>query len=300
MSNTDREFDEAIRYNKPIEPEQVKKHNREFDDSFLQMFNTPEYKQRQAEARRRDEEAYAQAQQTVPKRTTRVSTVNTKRLKQKEKFSLKKGGLVVVTILVLGILVKIMVPGQTPEQTPSGIVPDGYVSMYTSEEVVRGDTVYSIANEYYDADIYSNTYGSLNDYVETIIDTNNLSYDGDIEPYDVLAIPVLVDTDNINYQELCRIEQEIKRIREAEYWIDYVVKPGDSLSGIAAKASGSTGETVELTKLIMTKNNLRSSLIYEGQHLKIVNPILGQLKIQFNDAKEALQESLKDNGSMTR
>lgn len=300
MANIDREFDEAIRYNKPIKPEQARQHNKEFDDSFLEIFNTPEYKQRQAEARRRDEEAYNQSHQSTSQSRTTVSNVNTSRLSRKDKLVLKRGGLVVAAIIVLGILVKIIVPGQTSEQTPSGIVPDGYVSMYTSEEVVRGDTVYSIANEYYNANIYSGTYGSLNDYVETIIDTNNLSYDGDIEPYDVLSIPVLVDADNIHYQELCRIEQEINRVREAEYWIDYVVKPGDSLSSIAAKASGSTGETIELTKRIMTKNDLRSSLIYEGQHLKIVNPILGQLKIQFNDTKEALQESLKDSGSMTR
>ena len=40
----------------------------------------------------------------------------------------------------------------------------------------------------------------------------------------------------------------------------------------------------------MSKNDLDNSLIYEGQHLKIVNPTLGQLKNQFNETKEALQE----------
>lgn len=300
MANIDREFDEAIRYNKPISPEQAKQHNKEFDDSFLEIFNTPEYRQRQEEARRRDEEAYYQSLQSTSQRRTKVSNINTNRLKKKEKFSLKKTGIIIVAILVLGVLAKIIVPGQTQEQDPSYLIPDGYVSMYTSEEVTRGDTVYSIANEYYNTGVYSNTYGSLNNYVETIINTNNLSYDGDIEPFDVLTIPVIVDADNIYYQELNRIEQEINKIRETEYWIDYVVKPGDSLSSIAAKASGTAGETIQLTKRIMSKNDLDNSLIYEGQHLKIVNPILGQLKIQFNEAKEALQESLKDNGSIIR
>ena len=109
-----------------------------------------------------------------------------------------------------------------------------------------------------------------------------------------------MDADNIYYQELNRIEQEINKIRETEYWIDYVVKPGDSLSSIAARASGTAGETIQLTKRIMSKNDLDNSLIYEGQHLKIVNPILGQLKIQFNETKQALQESLKDNGSIIK
>lgn len=300
MSNIDREFDEAIRYNKPIRPEQAKQHNKEFDDSFLEIFNTPEYRQRQAEARRRDEEAYKQSLQSTPQRRTKVSNINTNRLKKKEKFSLKKTGIIIVAILALGVLAKVIVPGQTQEQDPSYLIPDGYVNMYTSEEVTRGDTVYSIANEYYNTGVYSNTYGSLNNYVETIINTNNLSYDSDIEPFDVLTIPVIVDADNIYYQELNRIEQEINKIRETEYWIDYVVKPGDSLSSIAARASGTAGETIQLTKRIMSKNDLDNSLIYEGQHLKIVNPILGQLKIQFNEAKEALQESLKDNGSIIK
>ena len=300
MANIDREFDEAIRYNKPIRPEQAKQHNKEFDDSFLEIFNTPEYRQRQEEARRRDEEAYNQSLQSTPQKRTKVSNINTNRLKKKEKFSLKKTGFIIVAILALGVLAKIIVPGQTQEQNPSYLIPDGYVSMYTSEEVTRGDTVYSIANEYYNTGVYSNTYGSLNNYVETIINTNNLSYDGDIEPFDVLTIPVIVDADNIYYQELNRIEQEINKIRETEYWIDYVVKPGDSLSSIAARASGTAGETIQLTKRIMSKNDLDNSLIYEGQHLKIVNPILGQLKIQFNEAKEALQESLKDNGSIIK
>lgn len=300
MANIDREFDEAIRYNKPIRPEQAKQHNKEFDDSFLEIFNTPEYRQRQEEARRRDEEAYNQSLQSTPQKRTKVSNINTNRLKKKEKFSLKKTGFIIVAILALGVLAKVIVPGQTPEQDPSYLIPDGYVSMYTSEEVTRGDTVYSIANEYYNTGVYSNTYGSLNNYVETIINTNNLSYDGDIEPFDVLTIPVIVDADNIYYQELNRIEQEINKIRETEYWIDYVVKPGDSLSSIAARASGTAGETIQLTKRIMSKNDLDNSLIYEGQHLKIVNPILGQLKIQFNETKQALQESLKDNGSIIK
>ena len=54
---------------------------------------------------------------------------------------------------------------------------------------------------------------------------------------------------------------------------------------------------INVIKRIMSKNDLDSSFIYIGQHLKIVNPILGDLKTQFNETKEALQESLKDNGN---
>lgn len=299
MTNVDREFDEAVRYNKTQTPEPQKRvtsmPGAGFDDSFLEIFNSPEYKRRQEELRRRDQAQYQQQQPQQPK--VKVTNVNHRRLKKKEKFSLKKGVIVIVTIVMLGCLTKLFIPAHAPENKPSMIVPDGYISMVTSEEVVRGDTVYSIADEYYDANVYSNTYGSLSDYVEMIIDTNNLNYKGDIEPFDVLTIPVLVDVDNEHYQELRRIEQEIAQIREEEYWVDYVVKAGDSLSSIAAKASGTNAETIELTKRIMSKNDLDSSFIYIGQHLKIVNPILGDLKMQFNEAKEALQESLKDNGN---
>lgn len=300
MSNIDREFDEAVRYNKPLSTNQpkIRPDVNSIDDGFLQIFNTPEYKARQEQARRQAAQPNKD-QQAASARKSGVKHVNVERFKQKERFSLKKVGLslAVVFVIVLGIL-KILIPTNEPEKAPV-VVPDGYISMVTAEEVVRGDTVYSIASEYYNSSTYSSTYGSLNDYVNTIIDTNNLSYDGDIEPYDVLAIPVIVDVDNECYQELRRLEQEINKIRQEEYWVDYIVKAGDSLSSIAAKASASQGETVELTKSIMAKNNLNTSFIYQGQHLKIVNPALGQLKIQFNQMKQALQESLKNAGSPT-
>lgn len=298
MSNIDREFDEAVRDNRPLSTNQQKRRPdvNSIDDGFLKIFDTPEYKARQAEARKQPVPSHNK-QQSVPAKKSGVQNVNVKRFKQKERFSLKKVGLslIVVFVIVLGIL-KIFIPTNEPEKAPV-VVPDGYISMLTEEQVVRGDTVYSIASEYYNSSTYSSTYGSLNDFVNTIIDTNNLSYDGDIEPYDVLAIPVIVDVDNEYYQELRRLEQEISKIRQEEYWVDYIVKAGDSLSAIAAKASASQGETVELTKSIMAKNDLNTSFIYQGQHLKIVNPALGQLKIQFNQMKQALQESLKNAGS---
>lgn len=302
MPNVDREFDEAIRYNKPISNTQQKPQNVNLEDSFLQIFNSPEYKQRQAELRRREQEEYNKKQiKETQTRRSGVSNINTKAFKRKKKFTLHKGIPVIIVIVVAGFLAKAFITNIPNQPEQEYYIPDGYVSMYTSERVDRGDTVYSIADEYYDADTYSHAYGSLHDYVENIIDTNNLSYDGDIQPADVLTIPVLVDIDNEHYQNLTRLEQEISKITKEEYWIDYVVQPGDSLSGIAAKASGSNGETIELTKKIMAKNGLDSSLIYSGQHLKIINPILGQLKAQFNEAKTELRDSLKDdNNNLTR
>ena len=105
------------------------------------------------------------------------------------------------------------------------------------------------------------------------------------QTYDNLEIVLVNDGSKDNTEEVLlenkeKLEQirqtyaaaREAQIREEEYWVDYVVKAGDSLSSIAAKASGTNAETIELTKRIMSKNDLDSSFIYIGQHLKIVNP----------------------------
>ena len=113
MTNVDREFDEAVRYNKIPEPKKrvTSTPGAGFDDSFLEIFNSPEYKRRQEELRRRDQAQYQQQPQQ-PK--VKVTNVNHRRLKKKEKFSLKKGVIVIVTIVMLGCLTKLFIPAHAP------------------------------------------------------------------------------------------------------------------------------------------------------------------------------------------
>lgn len=290
--NIDEDFENAIRGGNN-QRNQPKKQNVSYDDidEILKIFNTPEYKAKQQQSVERS------TRESEPLRIKNnygtISHINTKALKQKKKRKLTpfaKGliGAVVVGGLMLGIH---NLPHQTNDEPI--VIPDGYVQLLASEDVKTGDSVYSIASEYYDSQVYGSVYDDLNDYVEAIIDANNLPYNGKITPYDTLSIPVLVDVDNPCYQELKSLESQIAKIQEEAYWVDYTVQYGDSLSSIAAKASGTYGETISLVNQIMSKNNLENSLIYAGQNLKIVNPALGKLKVSFNEMQASLFESVK-------
>ena len=294
--NIDEDFESSVRREQvptktPVRPQAVRTDT--FDD-ILRIFDTPEYQARRAQA----QADYIKQQQSYQTAHGTVSHVNTKKLKKKRKWKLTpfgKGAAVVISLL--GCLVIIIAARMNAPEPEPIVIPDGYVQIYASEDVNYGESVYSIASEYYDPHIYGAVYDDLNEFVDIIIDTNKLPYDGKITPYDTLSIPVLVDVDNLCYQELKSLEAQIKKIKEEAYWIDYTVQYGDSLSSIAAKASGSYGETISLVNEIMSKNKLSNSLIYAGQQLKIVNPALGQLKISFNEMQNALFDSLKTDSA---
>ena len=288
--NSDEDFESSIRKdraaNAPTKPRVID--SNDFDD-ILKIFDTPEYKARRAQV-------HTAPSETGPSYQTAHGTVkhiNTEQLKKKRRWKLTPFGKgLAILISLLGCLVILITSHTNTQKTEPLVIPDGYVQIYASEDVEYGESVYSIASEYYKPHLYGAVYEDLNDYIDAIIDTNNLSFSGKITPDDTLAIPVLVDVDNLCYQELRTIEAQIKKIKEEAYWIDYTVQYGDSLSSIAAKASGSYGETISLVNEIMSKNKLSNSLIYAGQQLKIINPALGQLKINFNEMQNALFDSL--------
>lgn len=296
--NVDEEFENSIRGSRSEAATQQKKvpvsiSTDDFDD-VLKIFETPEYIARHQAAQTGTSNAQDNSFQNA---YGRVSHINTRELRKKKKRKLTPFGTGVIFISLLGALIMIIAARFNTNDPAPIVVPDGYVQIYATEDVDYGESVYSIASEYYDPHTYGAVYEDLNHFVDIIIDTNDLSYDGKITPYDTLSIPVLVDVDNPCYQELKSLEAQIKKIKEEAYWVDYTVQYGDSLSSIAAKASGSYGETISLVNEIMAKNKLSNSLIYAGQQIKIVNPALGQLKISFNEMQNALFDSLKTDSA---
>lgn len=178
------------------------------------------------------------------------------------------------------------------------VIPDGYTIVYTPAQIYSGNTVESIAERYYN-DLYAEMYGSLNNFIEAIKEDNNLNYKADIKTGNVLNIPALADENNEYLIKIAALEEQIAEYSnsnpEKPYWVDYKVKLGDSLLGIAARASGTTNETYKLKDAIISKNSLSNTNIYEGQRLKIINPELGPLKLELEDLKLALHESLKND-----
>lgn len=298
--NIDEEFENSIRGDRTLGTEKTTnpqpiRNQAENIDSILKIFDTPEYRTRRASTQ---QQTIGTQNQSFRNAHGTVSNINTKALKHRKKRKLTKfgqGSILIVTVSILLLLMGARFNHQTPVETVE--IPDGYVQVFAREQVEQGESVYSIASEYYNQQVYSDMYENLNDFVDAIIESNNLTRDGAITPYDILTIPVLVDVNNPCYQELKNLEAQIKKIKEETYWVDYVVNFGDSLSSIAAKASGSDSETISLVNQIMEKNKLSNSLIYAGQELKIVNPALGQLKIHFNEMQDALFDSLKPSNN---
>lgn len=208
-----------------------------------------------------------------------------------------------LTVASIAIIGTIVLAGKAvldrPETHPI-IVPAGYTVIYAPEDIYSDDTVTSIAKEYYN-EVYAEMYGSLDKFIEVIKQNNGLNFKGDIKSGNSLNIPVLVDENNEYFIQKAELEAQIAEYKdpnnnEKPYWVpDYKVKFGDSLLGLAAKASGSTTETYQLIDSIMSKNGLSNSNIYEGQKLIIINPELGPLKIQLNEITEAFYQSLKTN-----
>lgn len=271
------------------------------------VFNTPEYKERQ---RQRREEPYPINNNNYQSRNSsiKIASVNTARIKKlSRQRKIQKIANTIKIITVLGCLIVLFNIGSriyNKVTTPPHeyVVPAGYTEMQSKDVVGYNGSVSEVAVNYYNHDeSYEIAYGSFNNYVNAIIELNNLPPNGRVQPYQSLKIPALVDENNEYLSQIATLQAQIdeytnKDNTEKQYWIrDYKVKLGDSLLGLAGLASnGTTNETYRIKDLIVAENKLSSSYIYEGQTLDIVNPELGQLKSQLENLKNELYESLKE------
>lgn len=172
-------------------------------------------------------------------------------------------------------------------------IPEHQTQIILSVEVENGDTLSEIAEKYYSNDC-DGVYNSFSNYEDEIKEQNNISKYGDhIETGDVIKIPVIVDLDNPYYMQVLEIENAINQVKQDKLWIKYVVKAGDSVTSLAALASGSYQETYEIAGKIVSKNNLANkSILNEGQEIWIMNPELGKLKEVLGSSYEQLEQNL--------
>lgn len=261
------------------------------------VFNTPEYKERQ---RQRREESYRIDNNYQTRNPSiKIDSVNTAKIKKlSRQRKMQKIANTIKIITVLGCLIVLFNIGSriyNKVTTPPHeyVVPAGYAEMQTRETVGINSSVSEIADGYYN-ETYEIAYGSFNNYVEAVIKLNGLNYRGDVKTLQTLNLPVLVDENNEYYMQIQEIMAEIAEIKENEYWIDHVVELGESVSILASRASGSSGETATLTNEIMHKNGMSSSFLRDGTTIKIINPKLGPLKLELNNLIQLLQQSLKE------
>lgn len=160
-------------------------------------------------------------------------------------------------------------------------------------DVNAGDTLSSIVDKYYNED-YENVYGSKDNFMNSIVNQNQINPDK-LAVGQILMIPVVIDKDNPYFQEIISLTTKIKELEQNEKWIKYTVRLDDNLSILAGWGSGSYSVSREEENEIYNHNKLSSKTLYPGQELEIINPKIGNLKIELRKAQREFQESLINN-----
>lgn len=215
-----------------------------------------------------------------------VRNISNKKLKKRQ---LKK--VMAVTLAAASIITIMTLTGCNKDK--EYIIPDNQVKVSVSVELESGDTIYDVANKFY-TDECEGVYDSVSNFQKEIKEQNNINkFSSFVKVGDTIEVPVIVNKDNPYYVNIIEIQNEITNIEKNNLWVKYTVEYGDSLSSIASKASGSYTETYEITNKIASKNNMgNKSILNAGQEIWIMNPKLGVLKAELNEAKEDFKLSL--------
>lgn len=169
---------------------------------------------------------------------------------------------------------------------------DPMETIITVDEYLHNNTISDLAYPYYRGDT-AEFFETTEDYTDYVLKTNGIEDAKNIKNGTDIKVPVVVSVDNEYFVEMQSIKQQIKDLEKNSLWVDYTVQSGDLITSIAAKASGSYEETVQITKQIMIKNGLSSDQIKPGQKLLIHNPELGVLKAELNEVEQQLKDNLQ-------
>ena len=227
---------------------------------------------------------------------------NNKLLLQRTVLGRTAIGLLVVIMLLTG---KIVYDNKIAKPEPF-VMPSGYTTLYIPATIGRsGDSIWNNAMQYWDDSLEGLIYRDRNHYVDSIAASNNIYNPNRVQPGQVIIIPTLVSTDSEAFamsQRIQEIEAEIARIIADEEWVSYVVRPGDTLLGIAGRAAGSKDKWIDsnlqysIKDRIMAKNGMgNSSFLRDGTTIQIINPLLGPLRTELNTLRVEIIEAAKVN-----
>lgn len=224
----------------------------------------------------------------------RVSNVNRPvltRMQHKAKIRKRKviAGVLITTHL-LAAIIGANIYEKTKPDAPQPSLPNGYILMQIRDRIEVGETITGIANEYYDVDTYSGMYSTALDYTSAILEQNGLRPNTTIHPGDAITVPVIVNQENEIYVQMQAIRAAIDKVEAESLWVPYVLRPGEGMLDLAAKASGSIDETYAIVDSIQAKNS--GSRFWVGDTVWIMNPELGRLKTELHELEDALQQSL--------
>lgn len=223
-----------------------------------------------------------------------VRNINSGKIKNTKLY--KKAAVVIATASIIAV-VALTSAGCMPKQISE--IPSDQIKYTITIQVNADDTISDIADKFYNDDC-DNVYNSVSNYKNEIINQNNLSKTGFIKAGSKIDVPVIIDKDNPYYLRIQEIEEEIKSIEENELWVKYTVEYGDTVTTIASFASGNYYETYDIANKIISKNSMRNgSILNAGEKIWIMNPKLGDLKLELNNLNEDLKLSLMGE-QMTR
>lgn len=226
-----------------------------------------------------------------------VSNINQKKiLTHKNKIQIKKtilSSIIGASMLLTGIGIgKAM--NKPMDNTHIATLNSNKVVIPMKIEVNVGETLFEIVDKYYNED-YENIYGTKENFINSIALQNQINPDI-LKIGQELSIPIIVDKDNQYLQNVLRINTKIQELEENEKWIKYTVRLDDNLSMLAGWGSGNpVSVSVEEENEIARHNNLQTKTIYPGQELEIINPKIGNLKIELRKAEQEFKESLINN-----
>lgn len=227
-----------------------------------------------------------------------VRNINAKKIREAKKLKLQKRIITLGLVAVIGASAfggyALGYTHRANQETPPTI-PTGYILTETTDMVRSGDSVYNIALEYYNENLYSGLYSDINEFTEAILKANGLTENSTIYPGDTLTVPVVTSGNNEYFLTIQDLENQIEEITSTNYWVEYTAKFGDTYSALAAKASGSSSQTIDITQEIIKKNAGASHSLRPGDTIWIVNPELGTLRCALKDAKAAFQDSVKNS-----
>lgn len=225
-----------------------------------------------------------------------VSNINQKKIStHKSKIQIKKtilSGIIGASMLFTGIGIgKAM--NKPIDNTHISTLNSNKVVIPMKIEVNGGETLSDIVDKYYNED-YENMYGTKENFINSIALQNQINPDI-IKIGQELSIPIIVDKDNQYLQNALRINTKIQELEENEKWIKYMVKLDDNLSYLASLGSGSSSVSKKEENEIVRHNNLQTKTIFPGQQIEIINPKIGNLKIELRNAEREFSESLINN-----
>lgn len=215
-----------------------------------------------------------------------VRNISNKKIKKRK---LKK--VMAVTLAAASIITVMTLTGCSKNK--KYIIPDSQIKVSVSMQVEKGETISDIANKFY-TDECEGVYNSVSNFQDEIKEKNNINkFSSFVKSGDTIEVPVIIEKDNPYYLKIFEIQNEITNIENNNLWVRYTVEYGDRLSTIAEKASGSYTETYEITSKIASRNNMGiKTILNAGEEIWIMNPEIGKLKAELNEAKEAFKLSL--------